>query len=49
MGIVNKDELARGVAAVKPLRNEAGQSECPLPELAAAIEAALAGAEAPAK
>jgi histidyl-tRNA synthetase len=45
--ILGDDELARGVAAVKPLRNEAGQSECPLPELAAAIEAALAGAPAP--
>ena len=44
--ILGDDELARGVAAVKPLRNEAGQSECPLPELAAAIEAALAGAAA---
>ncbi|HEX4269118.1 MAG TPA: histidine--tRNA ligase [Steroidobacteraceae bacterium] len=47
--ILGDDELARGVAAVKPLRNEAGQSECPLPELAAAIEAALAGARAPAE
>jgi histidyl-tRNA synthetase len=47
--ILGDDELARGVAAVKPLRNEAGQSECPLPELAAAIEAALAGATAPAE
>jgi len=47
--ILGDDELARGVAAVKPLRNEAGQSECPLPELAAAIEAALAGAAAPAE
>jgi hypothetical protein len=45
--ILGDDELARGVAAVKPLRREAGQSECPLPELAAAIEAALAGAAAP--
>jgi len=45
--ILGDDELARGVAAVKPLRREAGQSECPLPELAAAIEAALAGAPAP--
>ncbi|HEY6515482.1 MAG TPA: histidine--tRNA ligase [Steroidobacteraceae bacterium] len=45
--ILGDDELARGVAAVKPLRNEAGQSECPLPELATAIEAALAGATAP--
>jgi histidyl-tRNA synthetase len=47
--ILGDDELSRGVAAVKPLRHEAGQSECPLPELAAAIEAALAGAAAPAK
>ena len=47
--ILGDDELARGVAAVKPLRREAGQSECPLPELAAAIEAALAGAPAPAQ
>jgi histidyl-tRNA synthetase len=47
--ILGDDELARGVAAVKPLRNEAGQTECPLPELAAAIEAALAGAGAPAQ
>jgi len=47
--ILGDDELARGVAAVKPLRNEAGQSECPLSELAAAIEAALAGALAPAE
>ncbi|HEX5459979.1 MAG TPA: histidine--tRNA ligase [Steroidobacteraceae bacterium] len=47
--ILGDDELARGVAAVKPLRWEAGQSECPLPELAAAIEAALAGAPAPAQ
>jgi histidyl-tRNA synthetase len=45
--ILGDDELARGVAAVKPLRREAGQSECPLPELAAAVEAALAGAAAP--
>lgn len=47
--IVGDDELSRGVAALKPLRNEAGQSECPLPELAAAIEAALTGAAAPAE
>jgi histidyl-tRNA synthetase len=47
--ILGDDELSRGVAAVKPLRNDAGQSECPLPELAAAIEAALTGAAAPAQ
>jgi histidyl-tRNA synthetase len=42
--ILADDELARGVAALKPLRREAGQSESPLPELAAAIETALAAA-----
>jgi histidyl-tRNA synthetase len=47
--ILGDDELSRGVAAVKPLRHEAGQSECPLPGLAAAIDAALAGAVAPAE
>jgi histidyl-tRNA synthetase len=47
--ILGDEELSRGVAAVKPLRSEAGQSECPLPELAAAIEAALTGAAAPAQ
>ncbi len=41
--ILGDDELERGVASLKPLRREAGQSECPLPALAAAIEAALAG------
>ncbi|MHB8813291.1 MAG: histidine--tRNA ligase [Steroidobacteraceae bacterium] len=47
--ILGDDELERGVAAVKPLRKEAGQSECPLSGLAAAIEAALNGAAAPAE
>jgi len=42
--ILGDDELARGVAALKPLRREAGQSESPLPDLAAAIETALAAA-----
>src|SRR5689334_5852217 len=28
--IVGDDELARGVAALKPLRQESGQSECPI-------------------
>ncbi len=41
--ILGDDELERGVASLKPLRREAGQSESPLPDLAAAIEAALAG------
>jgi histidyl-tRNA synthetase len=39
--ILGDDELSRGVVAVKPLRQEAGQSDCPIPELAARIEAAL--------
>lgn len=42
--ILGDDELARGVAALKPLRREAGQTESPLPDLAAAIETALAAA-----
>jgi histidyl-tRNA synthetase len=28
--VLGDDELARGVVAVKPLRSEAGQEECPL-------------------
>jgi len=39
--IVGDDELARGVVAVKPLRQEAGQTECPIAELGAAVVAAL--------
>jgi histidyl-tRNA synthetase len=45
--ILADDELSRGVAALKPLRHEAGQSECPLAELAAGVEAALAGGPLP--
>jgi histidyl-tRNA synthetase len=41
--IVGDDELSRGVVAVKPLRQESGQSDCPIDELAARIEAALLG------
>jgi histidyl-tRNA synthetase len=41
--ILGDDELSRGVVAVKPLRQETGQSDCPIPELAARIEAALRG------
>lgn len=44
--ILGDDELQRGVAALKPLRHEAGQSESPLSALAAAIESALAVAAA---
>jgi len=40
--IVGDDELARGVVGVKPLRQETGQSECPIAQLAQGIEGALA-------
>jgi histidyl-tRNA synthetase len=40
--ILGDAELERGVAAVKPLRREAGQSECPLQELGARIAQLLA-------
>ena len=40
--IIGDDELARGVAGVKPLRQETGQTESPIAELAAGITAALA-------
>ena len=39
--ILGDDELARGVAGVKPLRQEAGQTECPTAGLAAGIAAAM--------
>jgi histidyl-tRNA synthetase len=41
--IIGDDELARGVLAMKPLREESGQSECPVESLAAGLDAALAG------
>jgi histidyl-tRNA synthetase len=40
--IIGEDELARGVVAMKPLRDDAGQSECPLAQLATGLDAALA-------
>jgi histidyl-tRNA synthetase len=40
--ILGDDELARGVVAMKPLRQEAGQTDCPLAELPARLEATLA-------
>jgi histidyl-tRNA synthetase len=40
--IIGDDELARGVVAMKPLREESGQSECPIVQLAAGVDAALA-------
>ncbi|HTT00712.1 MAG TPA: histidine--tRNA ligase [Steroidobacteraceae bacterium] len=41
--ILGDDELQRGAASLKPLREEAGQSECALAELPARIATALAG------
>ncbi len=40
--IIGDDELARGVLAMKPLREESGQSECPVGSVAAGVDAALA-------
>jgi len=42
--IVGEDELARGVVGMKPLRADSGQSECPIAQLAPALDAALAAA-----
>jgi histidyl-tRNA synthetase len=39
--IIGEDELSRGVVGLKPLRLEAGQSECPMTQLPEQIEAAL--------
>jgi histidyl-tRNA synthetase len=44
--VVGEDELARGMVGMKPLRANAGQSECPLAELPAGVDAALAAAAA---
>jgi histidyl-tRNA synthetase len=44
--ILGEDELARGVAALKPLRDSSGQSECPIAQLPAGLDAALAAAAA---
>jgi histidyl-tRNA synthetase len=43
--IIGEDELSRGVASLKPLRLEAGQSECPMAQLPVRIEAALKGTD----
>ena len=40
--ILGDDELARGVVAMKPLRQESGQTDCPIAELPARLTAALA-------
>jgi histidyl-tRNA synthetase len=42
--IVGDDELARGTVGVKPLRQESGQTECPIAELAAGVTVALGAA-----
>jgi histidyl-tRNA synthetase len=39
--ILGDDELARGVVAMKPLRAESGQTDSPIAELPARVEAAL--------
>ncbi|HUN27221.1 MAG TPA: histidine--tRNA ligase [Steroidobacteraceae bacterium] len=39
--VVGEAELDRGTAALKPLRRESGQSDCPVAELPARIAAAL--------
>jgi histidyl-tRNA synthetase len=40
--IIGEDELARGVVGMKPLRDNAGQSECAIAQLAGGLDAALA-------
>jgi histidyl-tRNA synthetase len=42
--IVGDDELARGTVGVKPLRQESGQTECPIADLAAGVTVALEAA-----
>jgi len=44
--IIGEDELARGVVGLKPLRDTSGQSECPIAQLPAGLDAALAAARA---
>jgi histidyl-tRNA synthetase len=44
--IIGGDELARGVVGMKPLRATSGQTECPVAELAAGLDTALAAARA---
>jgi histidyl-tRNA synthetase len=40
--IIGDDEFTRGVVAMKPLRQDSGQSECPIVQLAPGVDAALA-------
>jgi histidyl-tRNA synthetase len=44
--IVGEDEMARSVVGLKPLRAATGQSECPLAQLPAGLDTALAAARA---
>jgi histidyl-tRNA synthetase len=39
--ILGDDELARGAVAMKPLRQESGQTDCPIAELPARLETTL--------
>jgi histidyl-tRNA synthetase len=45
--IVGEDELARGVVAMKPLRETSGQNECPIKDLAVGVDQALAALAQP--
>ncbi|MBV8910670.1 MAG: histidine--tRNA ligase, partial [Gammaproteobacteria bacterium] len=42
--VVGEGELARGMVGMKPLRASTGQSECPVADLPAGVDAALAAA-----
>ena len=44
--IIGEDELARGMVAMKPLRDSSGQSECPIAQLPGGLDMALAAARA---
>jgi len=44
--IIGEDEIARGVVGLKPLRDTSGQSECPVAQLPAGLDAALVAARA---
>ena len=43
--IIGDNEVAKGVVAMKPLRQESGQSECPMAGVVSGVEAALANIE----
>jgi len=44
--VIGEDELARGVVGMKPLRDNSGQSECPIAQLPGGLDTALAAARA---